>query len=270
MKIGTLLLARMGSTRLPGKVMLDLHGKPVLEHIINRLQKVTLSSKLVVATTTNPKDDLIENFCKSKGFLVFRGSENNVLDRCIKACDAYSLDCIVRVGADTPFIDWKVIDSMLDLFLSTYSAENKIEYLSNSLQRSYPLGLDADIMTRNSLLRIDHETKNFSKEERKKNEINVIPYIHENLDKFNTISFHQNFDYSNLRWTLDTTQDFELTQKIYNYLFPFKPDFLMNDILEVLEKNKEWSLINSNVIPRSGYWTKVEKNKLRKKLDINL
>jgi len=266
MKVGTILLARMGATRLPGKVMLDLCGKPVIEHIINRLNKVKLSEILVVATTTNTKDDVIEDFCGDNNVLCFRGSEKNVLDRCIKASESYKLNTIVRVGADTPFIDWEVIDLMLELFLSSYSSGNLVEYLSNSLKRSYPLGLDADIMTRNSLLRIDNETKYFSKLEREKNEINVIPYIHENLDKFNTISFFQDFDYSDLRWTLDTAEDYDLTKRIYEALYPTMPYFQMNDILAVLEKNQEWSLINSNVLPKSGYWTEAEKDKLKKKL----
>ena len=265
MKTGIILLARMGSTRLPGKVMLDLCGKPMLEHIINRLSNLRKASPLVVATTINPKDNIIAEFCRSNNVHVFRGSEDNVLERCIQAAEAYGLDAIVRVGADTPFIDWEIIDDMLEVFFAEYHKGNRLEYLSNNIWRSFPLGLDADIMTKNSLLRIDAETKNSPEDQRKLNEINVVPYIHTHLDKFNTLSYHKDFDYSYLRWTLDTREDYELTKKIYETLYPTKPDFLMKDILELLDQNPTWSSINAKVVPRSGHWTEIEKKKLEQR-----
>lgn len=265
MKTGIILLARMGSTRLPGKVMHDLCGKPVLEHVIDRLKKVD-ADPLVVATTTKDKDDVIAEFCKCKNTAVFRGSEDNVLDRCIKAAQDFDLDVFVRVGADTPFIDWEIVNSMLNLFFAEYDKENHLEYLSNCMQRSFPLGLDAEIMTKDVLLRVDSETRSLPREQRKLNEINVIPHIHQNLNKFKTLSYHKDFDYSHLRWTLDTPEDYELVKKVYEALYPENPDFLMEDILALLEKNPEWSRINSKVVPRSGYWTETEKERLKKRL----
>ena len=262
MKAGIILLARMGSTRLPGKVMLDLCGKPVLEHIIKRLRKVNQAESLIVATTVNDKDNIIAEFCERMNTVVFRGSEENVLDRCIHASEAFNLDVIVRVGADAPFIDWEIIDRMLELFFTEHNKGINLEYLSNCMRRCFPLGLDADIMTRDVLLRIDMETKKLLKDQRKLNEINVIPYIHQNPAKFNILSYHEDFDYSHFRWTLDTPEDYELTKKIYEALYPVKPNFLMEDVLELLEENPEWSLINSKVVPRSGYWTETEKDKL--------
>ena len=267
MKTGIILLARIGSSRLPGKVMLDLCGKPVLEQIICRLKKIKLAEELVVATTVNTKDNAIVSLCEHLGVSYYRGSEENVLDRCIQAAEAYDLDVIVRLGADTPFIDWEIIEDMLRLFFFEYENGNHLEYLSNNLKRSFPLGLDADVMTRNAFVRIDLETKSCSPEERKSNEINVIPYLHQNLNKFCTLSYHKDYDYSHLRWTLDTPEDFILIKKIYESLYPENPDFLMRDILDLLQKYPEWSQINSKIVPKSGYWTESERSKLSNRMN---
>ena len=176
MKTGIILLARMGSSRLPGKVMLDLCGKPVLEQIICRLKKIKLAEELVVATTVNTKDNAIVSLCEHLGVSYYRGSEENVLDRCIQAAEAYDLDVIVRLGADTPFIDWEIIEDMLRLFFFEYENGNHLEYLSNNLKRSFPLGLDADVMTKNAFVRINLETMSFSPEERKSNALSLVGF----------------------------------------------------------------------------------------------
>lgn len=266
MRVGVILLARMSSSRLPGKVLKEVCGKPILEHIINRLKNISMVEHLVLATTVNPNDDVLEKFCNTQDLEYFRGSEDNVLERCIKAAEAFNLDVIIRMGADTPFADWEVINEMMAVFLKEHQKGNRLEYLSNNLKRSYPLGLDADIMTLDCFRRIDIETKGFTKELRKLNEINVVPYVHQNLDKFKTYSFYKDFDYSHLRWTLDTPEDWELTCSIYNALYAKTPDFLMDEILKYIEKHPRLATINSKVIPRSGYWTKTEKDKLEKRI----
>jgi len=267
MKIGIILLGRMGSTRLPGKVMLELCGKPVLEHIIDRLSKVN-AKPLIVATSTKKQDDLIIELCQRKNIAFFRGSENNVLDRCIKAAKAYKLDAFVRLGADNPFVDWEIINRLLYIFLKEYNNGNHIEYLSNCMQRSFPLGLDVEIMTKDVLLKVEKKIRPLPDDQRKLNEINVIPYIHQNCDQFNTFSYHEDFDHSHLRWTLDTPEDFELIKKVYIELYYKNSEFLMKDILALFEKNPELSHINAEVIPKSGFWTKTEKQKLTKRIKI--
>lgn len=266
MTIGIILLARMGSSRLPGKVLSEVCGKPILEHIINRLKRVRNVDKLVLATTVNKKDDILEEFCASQKVDCFRGSEDNVLERCIQASETFGLDVIVRMGADTPFADWQVVSDMLDVFLKEYDKNSPLEYLSNSLKRSYPLGLDADIMTLKCLKRIDEETKSFPKDERILNEINVVPYVQQNPDKFRTYSYHKDFDYSYLRLTLDTPEDLRLTRLVYDALYPGNPDFLLADILQYFVEHPDHKEINSKVVPRSGYWTQTEKEKLAKRL----
>lgn len=264
MKIGIILLVRMNSSRLPGKALTDLFGKPVLEHVINRLQKVKRADQLVVTTTDTWRDEPIVELCNKLGVAYFRGSEDNILDRCIGAAEKYKLDAFVRLGADEPFADWRIIGEMLDVFLAEYAEGNELEYMGSGMDRSFPIGLDADIMTLPSLHKLVDEIKDLSAEERFLNEQNMIPYIQQNPQIFNTYAFRKDFDYSHHRWTLDTDDDFEFTKRIYSALYDEKKghDFLMDDILAVLKKHPEWSLINAHVVQRTGYWTDVEKKKL--------
>lgn len=267
MKTGIIILARMNSSRLPGKVLLKLCGKTVLEHVVGRLQKITGVDEIIVATTLNPKDAAIESLCGRIGVSCFRGNEENVLLRCIEATEEHKLDVVVRLGADSPLIDREVIADMLQVYEELRNRGFEPEYLSNTMDRSYPLGLDAEIFKKETFLRIDDETKKLLSEERKLNEINVIPYLHQHKELFQVVSYKKDFDYSAHRWTLDTPEDFELIRRIYEGLFPTNPDFFMQDVLDLLEQNPDWSLINSKVPPRSGFWTEKEQEKLHKRLN---
>jgi spore coat polysaccharide biosynthesis protein SpsF len=178
------------------------------------------------------------------------------------------MDVVVRLGADSPLIDWEVINDMLQTYKNLFKKGIDVEYLSNTLDRSYPLGLDAEIFKKETFLRIDEETKVLSSKERVLNEINVIPYLHQHKDRFNVFSYKKDFDYSHLRWTLDTPEDFELIKRIYESLYHFKPVFLMRDVLALLEKNPEWSLVNAKIVPKSGFWTQKEQDKLKRRLTL--
>jgi predicted dehydrogenase len=155
---------------------------------------------------------------------------------------------------------------MLSIFIKEHEKGNPLEYMGNGMRRSFPIGLDADIITLEALHRIDRETRDLPKDIRKLNEINVIPYIHQNPGKFKSFSYYKDFDLSHHRWTLDTPEDFELISRIYQSLYPENPDFLMKDILALLEKHPHWCEINSRVIPKSGYWTRGEKLKLEDRI----
>lgn len=265
MKTGIILLARLGSTRLPGKVLLSLCGRPVLEHIILRLRRVRRSEKIIVATTQNGMDDIIEQVCRKLGVSCFRGSEDNVLDRCVQTSETFDLDVIVRLGADNPFVDREIIDDMLHIFQTAWNNGKRPDYMSNSMDRSFPLGLDCEIFHRDTFRRLAEETKCLPLEERRLNENNVSPFIHQNPERFRIISFKKDFDYSHLRWTLDTPEDFDLITRVYDALYPVKPDFLMEDILDLLSKFPQWSEINAQVKPVTGYWTGIEQAKLHRR-----
>jgi spore coat polysaccharide biosynthesis protein SpsF len=252
----------MNSSRLPGKALIDLCGKPVLEHVITRLRKVENAPHLVVTTTDTWRDEPIIELCRRLNVSFFRGSENNIVERCTRAAEAFGLDAFVRLGADEPFADWRIITEMVDTFLIEHGRGNQLEYLGSGMDRSFPIGLDADVMTRGALYKLADEIKNLPEDERVVNEQNVIPYIQQHPEIFNIAPFRKDYDYSHLRWTLDTAEDYEFTKKIYQALYRGSHDFLMDDILAVLAVHPEWSLINSHVVQRTGYWTQTEKKKL--------
>jgi len=267
--VGILLLARFGSTRLPGKVLREICGKTVVEHVIDRLQKVRGINHLILATTTNPADDRVADLGEKLGVNVFRGDEENVLARCVGACEAYNLNTTIRLGADCPFADWELLSDMLELWNENQAAGAPLDYLSNTIERTFPIGLDADILSYDTYLRIDKETRVLSSEQRILNEINVIPWVQQNPDRFNIRSVTGDHDLGDLRWTLDTPEDFELIEKIYSALYPGNPGFLMTDILELLESHPEWSSINAQVVPRSGHWTKKNQARLSRRYGIS-
>lgn len=265
MKIATIILARMGSSRLPGKIMMDLAGKPVLEHIVRRMQTLGERAPVIVATTDAPQDDVVEELCAKIGCGCFRGSEDNVLQRCIDACAAFDLDACIRIGGDSPLIDPEIIGNMLDMFLAEAAGGNPPEYVSNNMDRSYPLGLDAEIFLAQTFRKIDEGSKNAASYDRKLTEENVVTYLHAHPELFEQRSFFEDFDYSAHRWTLDTPEDFELIRRIYDALYPVKPLFGMRDALNVLEEHPEWSAINAKVVPVTGFWTEAEREKFRRR-----
>ncbi|RJQ28978.1 hypothetical protein C4565_02935 [Candidatus Parcubacteria bacterium] len=258
-KFGAVVLARMGSSRLPGKVLKSICGKSVLEHVVERLDRVRGLDQTIVATTTNVQDHKIAELCADRGFKFFRGDEDNVLQRTIEAVECFGLDPVVRIGADSPLLDPEVISMMIEGWHSECAKGRSIEYASNTIERSWPIGIDAEIFAAATFRRIDEETRGLGPEERRINEINVVPFLHANIERYNYISFRAEFDLTAHRWTLDTPEDFELISRIYEALYTIKPKFVTSDILELLEAHPDWSAINDNVTPVSGFWTASEK-----------
>ena len=237
-KIVAIVQARMGSTRLPGKVMIDICGKAVLLHIIDRLKACKLLDEIAIATTVSDKDDVIfdavSNYDKSIG--LFRGPEENVLERYYLAAKKANADVIVRVTSDDPLIDPSVIDDVIREFLS-----NDCDYVSNSLNKTFPLGLDAEVISLKTLERAYHNASRAYEKE------HVTPYIIENPDKFKLLNVANDINLSHLRWTLDTKEDFEFINAVYKRIFPKKQLFLMDDVLELLGKDPELMDINSHI-----------------------
>jgi len=196
MDIVAIIQARMGSTRLPGKVLMDLFGKTVLEHVIDRVKICPLVDKIVVATTTLPIDDVIVQECARINIHTFRGSSEDVLSRYYGAAKESGADIIIRVTSDCPLFDPDVLTNMLERF--------NVDYLSNTIKRTFPKGLDAEIFTMSTLERAHIEaTDDYDRE-------HVTPYIYNNPDKFVLSSFEDVNDNSNQRLTLDTPEDWEI------------------------------------------------------------
>lgn len=262
---GVLLLARTGSTRLPGKVLKPLGGKPVLEQVVRRLLKVPGIGRIVVATTETPADDRLADFCRTLPVELFRGSEDNVLDRCTAATEAFGLDTVVRIGSDCPLVDPPLVAAMLERWREEQARGRTLDYLSNTLERTYPVGLDVEIFARHTFHKIAEAIRDLPEEERRSNESNVIPHLHQHPESFPALSHTQPMDLSHLRWTLDTPEDYDLISRIYDALYPDNPDFTAVDILELLGRNPEWSRINAAIVPRTGHWTPGEQEKLRRR-----
>jgi spore coat polysaccharide biosynthesis protein SpsF len=231
MRIVAIIQARTGATRLPNKVLSNIEGKTMLERVVTRVQRSKVIAT-VVATTRNPMDDAIYSMCQHKGWTVFRGDEEDVLDRFYWASVVYDADVIVRISADCPLIDPEVINYCIDWFL-----DRKVDYASNKIPHSYPLGLDVEVVKFSALERAYHEDKNYRE--------HVTPYIYKNPGKFKLLPVMNVEDLSNMRWTVDTQEDLEFVRKIYGHFR--RDDFNWREVVELLKKHPEWCEINKDV-----------------------
>lgn len=207
MKKVAIIQARMSSKRLPGKVLMDLEGSPVLTHVINRATASATFDAVIVATSDDPSDDPIEERCERDGVLCFRGSLEDVLGRFAAAARAYDADVIGRLTADCPLLDPRVIKTVVESFDPT-----AYDYASNVITRTYPKGLDTEVFSRSALERANREAT--STEDRE----HVTRYFYTHPELFRLRNVSQATDRSSLRWTLDTPEDWENIRSIYTRL----------------------------------------------------
>lgn len=238
MKIGAIIQARMGSTRLPEKVMKKLQGKTVLEHVIERVKQSKLIDEMIIATTTDERDSMIEYEARRCGVKVFRGSEEDVLARYYYTAKANKLDVVVRITSDCPLIDSTVLDEIIDFY-----QKNNYDIVSNAgsdlSNRTYPRGLDTEIFSFNLLENaFNHAKEKYQRE-------HVTPFIYENST--NVFYYKNSVDYSKYRWTLDTDEDFELISEVYKHLYHGAHDFYLSDIVKLFENMPELYDINEHV-----------------------
>lgn len=242
MKTIAIIQARMGSTRLPGKVMKLLCGKTVLAHVISRVQACSLVDEVIIATTTSPADDVIVKEAERCGAKWFRGSEEDVLQRYYLAAKEYHADVIVRVTSDCPLFDSDILTQMLNYFHTETDGGLHIDYLSNALNcRSYPRGLDAEVFTFSVLEKANQEAHQPYERE------HVTPYIYEHPEIFSLHSQIGDEDFSDYRWTLDTEEDWKLISEIYSALYTDEKIFTTDDVLALLKIRPELVKINAHV-----------------------
>lgn len=243
-----ILQARFSSSRLPGKVLKPILGKPMLLHQIERIQRSKKIDKLIVATSIDESDNEIEKMCVENNIEVFRGDLNNVLDRFYQCAKDYNPTHIVRLTGDCPVTDWQVIDQVID-----YCLKGKYDHVSTTPKHAE--GLDCEIMT------IDALTKAWENATLPSEKEHVAYYINQRKDKFKTGSIDSDEDLSHHRWTVDEPEDFILIEKIYQNLYAENPQFLTQDILDLLKKNPEWIKINTGIIRNEGLLKSLETDK---------
>lgn len=241
-----IIQARMGSSRLSGKVLKELSGKPVLWHVVNRVSRSERIDDTVVATTCQKKDLEIVKYCAEQGIRVFVGSENDVLDRYYQAARLYKPKHVVRITADCPLHDYNVIDMVIQKHLDMNN-----DYTSNTLEDSFPDGLDCEVFTFCALEQAWNEAKLASERE------HVTPYIKKEKC-FKKFSIKDSIDHSQYRWTMDTDSDFVFISRIFEELYEANPEFGKEEIYALLERCPELMAINQGIIRNEGYLKSIE------------
>ena len=236
MSVGAIVQARMGSTRLPGKALLDIEGRSMLARVLDRTRAARLVDRVVVATTDNPRDDAVAAHAGTLGVDVFRGDEDDVLDRYYQAARHYQFDVVVRITSDCPLLDPAVIDDVIRPVLEPTS---RIDYSANGLRRTFPRGLDAEAAPVATLERAWREAT--SAHER----AHVFPYVYDHPDRFRLNSVTAETDWSHLRWTVDTEEDLSFVRAVYRSLG--SAAFTWRDVLALLERSPELLQINATV-----------------------
>lgn len=244
-----ILQARFSSSRLPGKVLKPILGKPMLLHQIERVQHSKMIDKLVVATSVDSSDDNIEKMCIDNNIEIFRGNLNNVLDRFYQCSKCYNPSHIVRLTGDCPVTDWQVIDQAIESHLSTES-----DYTSNILPPTYPDGMDVEIAKMSALKEAWKCAVLPSELE------HVMPYIRNN-SRFTKFNLECEEDLSEHRWTVDNFEDFEFIERVYEELYLDNNKFNARDILRLLERNPHIKNTNYHIMRNEGALKSYEEDK---------
>lgn len=235
-----IIQARMGASRLPNKVLMELEGKPVLWHVIHRVKKSKLIDEVVVATTYQKADLEIVKFCAESGIRVFAGSENDVLDRYYQVAKLFRPDNVIRITADCPLHDFHIIDQVIKKHIS----ENN-DYTSNTMEETFPDGLDCEIMKFSILKEIWKKAVLYSERE------HVTQYILKN-NKYKKNCLINTTYKGDERWTLDTEKDYEFIKRIFTELYIENQEFTSKDIYDLLDAKPEIRNINGGLVRNEG------------------
>ena len=238
-KTVAIIQARMGSTRLPGKVLRDLRGQSMLARVVSRVRAASLVDEVLVATTNLPVDDAIVAECRNCGVSVWRGSEQDVLDRYFQAAQFAKADIVVRITSDCPLIDPEVTDKTVRAFL-----EHSPDYASNTIVRTYPRGLDTEVISASALGRAWGKARKPYERE------HVTPYLVEHPSAFVLLSVTGDHDYSAHRWTVDTAEDLEFVQAVYGR-WSADTSFSWRDVLDLLNRAPELLELNRTVAQKA-------------------
>lgn len=239
MKINAIVATRMTSSRLPGKVLMDLAGQPALVRLIERLKRSKYLHDIVIATTTNPQDDIVAETAIQQGVQCYRGSEEDVLKRTVEAAEVFDTEYIVQVTSDCPLIDAETIDTAIERMLE----HPYLDYVCNHLVRTYARGFEVEVFRTATLSEIERITQDPADREH----VSLYIYEHPQTYRLSNIEAPLFLRHPEYRLTLDTQEDYMLIQMIYKALYAEKRDFTLYDIMRYLQNHPELAAINQNV-----------------------
>jgi spore coat polysaccharide biosynthesis protein SpsF (cytidylyltransferase family) len=248
--VAAFIQARTGSTRLPGKVLLPLEGKTVLERVIERVRHASKVTEAVVVTTLSPQDLPIVRLCAEAGVRVFCGSEDDVLDRFYQAARLVKPDHVVRITSDCPLMDPSVIDLVVERHLAAGAA-----YTTNTSPETYPDGEDVEVFTAGALDRAWREARLQSERE------HVTPYIRNHPELFALESVRHEPDLSRQRWTLDNPEDYAFISRVYAALHGGSPFFGMEAVLGLIRADPSITDVNAGIGRNEGYEKSLREDK---------
>jgi len=249
-EISCVIQARMGSSRLGGKVLMNIENKnPLLHFVINQLKYSKLIDRIIIATTSLPEDDVILKMANEIKVQTFRGSPKDLLDRYYQCAKEFSLSNIVRITSDNPLIDPTLVDQVVEKYL-----EGSFDYVTNVIPRTFPQGTEAEIFSFTALEKAWNEAKKPSERE------HVTPYFYNNPEKFKIFKITHHENLSKLRWTVDRKPDLELVRSIVSKIQ--KRPILMNDIIALLENEPKLINHNKDYVMNEGYLKSLEEDKL--------
>jgi len=237
-----IIQARTQSTRLPNKVLLKLQGKAILDHVIDRVLHARSVEHVIVATTVAKADLAIVQHVSRRRISLYCGSEEDVLDRYYQAARLFEADPVIRITADCPVMDFRVINQVVGRYLKT-----KADYCSNILEETFPDGQDVEVFSFGALERAWTEAKLGSERE------HVTPYMKKRGHQFRQSSCVHRPNWGRFRWTVDEKADLAFMKSLFRYLYPGNPFFGMDDIVRFLESHPEVQAINERIMRNEGY-----------------
>jgi spore coat polysaccharide biosynthesis protein SpsF len=244
-KVVAIIQARMSSSRLPGKVMQLIGGRPMLQWVVERARLAACVDEVMVATTTDPSDDTLFNFCRRNSYPLYRGSLYDVLDRFYNAALVSKAQIVVRITADCPLLDPGLLDETVSLLVRE-NADFAANRLPPPWKRTFPIGLDIEVVKFAALERAWKEAKESFERE------HVMPYLYDLKDRFKVSILDNDTDHGSLRWTVDTPEDLEKIRKIVDFL-PTDHPFSWKDILEVSRRHPEIEELTNGIKHKSIY-----------------
>lgn len=238
MKVTAIIQARTTSTRLPGKVLVDIEGKPMLWHVINRLKSSKKLNDIILAIPDTKENDILEKFAKENKVKYFRGSEEDVLSRYYEAAKKFEVGLVVRITSDCPLIDPRIVDLVIERHLNS-----KADYTSNTLKITFPRGFDTEVFNFDVLEKTYREAKKRYQRE------HVTPYIYEHPETFKlqNVEARGKLRHPEFRLTVDRKEDLKLVREIYDYLYIPGNIFYIQEVINLLEKHPELARINAQV-----------------------